>query len=148
MHRLVYISSAKWYLEPQVLESILFAAKRNNARDGITGMLIYHDGCFFQVLEGAESAVRSCFERISKDERHMRAIVLADETVADRQFGAWQMACRSFEGLTKVQKRQFIDLNMLASAIGQGVAMDDAPKLKVMLMSFLSAFRDLDVYAA
>ncbi|MEM8634701.1 MAG: BLUF domain-containing protein [Pseudomonadota bacterium] len=148
MHRLVYISTAKWLFDARELEDLLINAKRNNLRDNVTGMLIYHDGCFFQVLEGPEKAVRDCFQRISKDLRHSGTIVLLDEPAASRQFGGWQMACRTFSGLTSLQKRQFIDLNMLADAVSKGLTMQDAPKTKAVLLAFLSAFRDLDVQAA
>ncbi|MEO0881694.1 MAG: BLUF domain-containing protein [Pseudomonadota bacterium] len=148
MQRLVYISTANWLFGPSELEDVLVNARQNNARDGVTGMLIYHEGCFFQVLEGSETAVRSCFDRISNDPRHSGQITLLDEPADERLFGSWRMACCSFDGLTPLQKRQFVDLNMLADALSRGAAMDDAPRMKMMLLSFLSAFRDLDLSAA
>lgn len=148
MHRIVYTSTANWHLKPVELEDLLLRSQRHNSRDDVTGILIYHDGCFFQVLEGPEGATRACFERISHDRRHTGTIVLADEAVSGRLFSAWRMACRTFEGLTPVQQRQFVDLKLFADAISTGAVMDDAPKMKVILMAFLSGFRDLDLNAA
>lgn len=148
MRRLVYISTAKNLLDPAELEKLLLNARHNNLRDDITGMLIYHDGCFFQVLEGPEEAVRACYGRICHDRRHGGSIVLMDDAASSRLFGSWRMACCTFEGLTALQKRQFIDLKMFADAVSKGGALDDAPKMKVILLAFFSAFRDLDVQAA
>ena len=71
---------------------ILAASRANNARDGITGALLYNDGCFAQVLEGGLDAVQQAFERIQRDERHGDVIMLQAAYADGRLFGAWDMA--------------------------------------------------------
>jgi hypothetical protein len=39
----------------------LEVSQRNNDRDVITGILLYNDRTFFQVLEGKQSAVEDCY---------------------------------------------------------------------------------------
>ena len=91
MLQLVYISTARG--EPLVT-SILATSRRNNGRDGITGLL-YHDGVrFLQALEGPEDKVKATFERIRADERHRAAVVLSRREVDSREFGSWEMASR------------------------------------------------------
>ena len=71
---------------------ILASARANNARDGVTGALIYSDGCFAQVLEGESDIVQQTFERIQCDLRHGSVVVLEAKPVETRIFGTWDMA--------------------------------------------------------
>ncbi|WP_375383625.1 BLUF domain-containing protein [uncultured Sphingomonas sp.] len=91
MLQLVYISTARG--EPLVSQ-ILAVSRRNNSRDGITGLL-YHDGVrFLQALEGPTDKVEAAFERIRADEQHRAAVVLSRREVETREFGSWEMAAR------------------------------------------------------
>ncbi len=74
------------------IRSILAASRRNNARDGITGGLLFSRGCFAQVLEGPLDAVEGAFERIQCDGRHGDVTVLQSEPIAARDFPDWSMA--------------------------------------------------------
>ena len=74
------------------VRAILACSRRNNARDGITGGLLFSAGVFAQVLEGPASAVERTFERIQCDERHGEVTVLQAGPVAARDFPAWSMA--------------------------------------------------------
>ena len=74
------------------IRSILAVSRRNNARDGITGGLLFSEGCFAQVLEGPLDAVEGAFERIQCDERHSDVTVLQSGPIATRDFPDWSMA--------------------------------------------------------
>ena len=73
------------------MDQILAVSRRNNARDGITGALLFNECCFAQVLEGASNSVHEVFERIQLDRRHGDTVVLSFEP-APREFGEWSMA--------------------------------------------------------
>ena len=73
------------------LHEILTASRRNNARAGITGGLLFSQGCFAQVLEGPMDQVIETFERIQCDPRHRDVTVLQAERIEDRGFPAWSM---------------------------------------------------------
>lgn len=91
MLQLVYISSAVGAPDTR---PILDASRRNNARDGVTGLL-YADGRrFLQALEGPADVVERAFLRISVDARHRALVVLSRREVAAREFGQWTMAER------------------------------------------------------
>lgn len=64
IYQIVYISSSPEPLETSQVSDILGSSRINNARDGITGLLVYHDQLFFQVLEGNRSVVEHCYARI------------------------------------------------------------------------------------
>ncbi len=74
------------------IERILQVARRNNHDNGITGALLYSDGCFAQVLEGPLSSVEAIFEKIELDARHRDVAILHFEPLEKRNFGAWSMA--------------------------------------------------------
>ena len=95
LFRLVYCSRNTIPAGPgdaAAVASILAASRANNARDGVTGALLYSDGCFAQVLEGGLAAVQHTFERIQRDPRHNDLVVLEARPAEARLFGAWDMA--------------------------------------------------------
>ena len=53
--------------------------------------MLYHDGNIIQLLEGAESVVRSTHARISNDPRHHGVITLLQGYVQERTFPDWSM---------------------------------------------------------
>ena len=68
--QLIYLSSAKPELKQSDLDGIIEASRRNNPSIDITGLLIYADGIFIQVLEGPSEAVHTLYEKIRDDRRH------------------------------------------------------------------------------
>lgn len=94
---LVYISSAtKLFTEAELLE-LLEKARANNQRDGITGMLLYSNGNFIQVIEGDEAAVLSLHKRILADPRHTRIMTLLQRPLTKRMFAEWSMGFRNLD---------------------------------------------------
>ena len=74
------------------LDQILAASRRNNAPAGVTGALLYNNGCFAQILEGPLAAVERIFERIQQDPRHSDVAVIQSGFAEERQFPDWSMA--------------------------------------------------------
>ena len=97
MFSLVYVSSAVRRFSRSDLEELLATSRDNNARAGITGMLLYKDGNFMQVLEGEEGAVRDLYDKIGDDPRHRGEIVLREGFTEERQFPDWSMGFRDLE---------------------------------------------------
>ena len=88
---LIYCSAASHPFSRNDLKDLLGRARLHNERHGITGMLLYADGSFFQVLEGAPADVDQLFDRISRDTRHDRVTIIIREPLAVRAFGEWTM---------------------------------------------------------
>ncbi len=82
------------------IAKILASARRNNARQGVTGALLFSDGCFAQVLEGAREDVESVFETIQCDLRHSDVTIMHLHEVEERSFGDWSMAFGGIEGVS------------------------------------------------
>ena len=94
---LTYVSTASRDLSKDDLDELLAQCRKNNAELGVTGMLLYKDGNFMQVLEGEESAVRSLYAKISNDPRHKGEILLQQGVQEERQFPDWSMGYRNLE---------------------------------------------------
>jgi hypothetical protein len=91
MRQLLYVSNTLPDLTPAALDAILTASRRNNAMMGITGLLLYIDGGFLQMLEGEERALRELHTRISTDRRHWDLRLMLDREVGARAFPGWSM---------------------------------------------------------
>jgi hypothetical protein len=88
---LVYASAAGEGFQLTDLEEILRVARTNNARDDITGMLLFEGKSFLQVLEGERSKIDVLLEKIRDDRRHARTVLLLRETIEQRSFADWTM---------------------------------------------------------
>lgn len=87
----IYTSAASERLSIDALARLLDHARRRNDAAHITGMLLYSDGSFFQILEGTAEAVDACFGRILVDPRHTKVTRIIRESIAKRDFGDWSM---------------------------------------------------------
>lgn len=87
----VYSSAAAEGLSQEGLTQILAEARENNAQQQISGMLLYDEGSFFQVLEGEEAQVEQLFELISQDPRHRQLVKLVQQPIETRSFSDWSM---------------------------------------------------------
>jgi len=88
---IAYASRATASFDHARLVDLLTESRANNSRDGITGMLVYSEPDFIQILEGPDAAVRALLERIGRDPRHTDVRVLLDEQVTERKYATWSM---------------------------------------------------------
>lgn len=91
--RLAYVSAASQPLSREDLVDIGETARRNNLARRITGLLLYVDGEFFQVLEGPCGQVEQLLSNISEDERNLWVTPLLRERPFFRIFKSWSMGC-------------------------------------------------------
>lgn len=89
--RLAYSSVSRVNAGSPEMRAIEDASLRNNGRLGVTGALYFDGESFFQVLEGAESAVALLYDTIRKDPRHISAEIVCRHAIEDRMFGLWSM---------------------------------------------------------
>lgn len=94
MFRLLYVSistltdaSTHSEIEKIVRGSVVF-----NARQGITGALIFAAGHFAQALEGEEAKVNNLMREILLDNRHRCVTVVRREQITKPRFAPWSMA--------------------------------------------------------
>ncbi len=103
IHHIVYCSQAAQYMDKEALEKIITTAKRHNPKFGITGLLVYGSGIFFQWLEGPRDNVTSLFKMISADPRHSNVVLLTKEDeFRERLFPNWDMELVAAEDISAV----------------------------------------------
>lgn len=94
--RLVYASKATFCdrhigARHRVVDGIIRQAQANNRPGGVTGVLCFDNGCFFQALEGERGAVEALYDRILEDSRHEGVWLLWKRPVSQRLFDRWSM---------------------------------------------------------
>ena len=91
LRTIVYVSSAAPNLGVADLEFILADARRRNAENGITGVLLHHDESFMQCFEGPAAAVSSTYQRIRASRQHSGLVEILDEPIGRRRFEGFDM---------------------------------------------------------
>ena len=92
LHRLVYVSRSRLADPESDLRGIISRSRLNNMRDGITGvLLLFEDGVFCQIIEGAFAQLDSRFSRIRNDPRHTDVRVLQAVPTYRRRYPGWPM---------------------------------------------------------
>lgn len=92
LYNIVYCSRASGALDSAALQRIIATAHRYNPAHGITGMLVFGSGIFFQWLEGPHEHVTALMDRLRADPRHDAIIQLSEvEEVRERLFPQWDM---------------------------------------------------------
>ena len=85
------------------VEGIIAVARVHNSRWGITGMLVFGEGVFFQWLEGPRESIAALAQRLAADPRHDTIIVLDEsEEVRERLFPKWDMELVSATDIREV----------------------------------------------
>lgn len=96
--QLIYVSALSKSQDPSCLAEILRQSIRNNAANNITGMLLYINGSFLQVLEGEPETLEPLYVKICADPRHTGAVKVLDIEVEERQFSEWSMGHATLSG--------------------------------------------------
>ncbi|WP_051881374.1 BLUF domain-containing protein [Parvularcula oceani] len=97
LRTVIYTSSATGAVSEDDLRDILAVSRRNNSRLGLSGVLLYREGTFLQVLEGPKDAVEQRMRVIAKDPRHTGLDLLSDLETEERFFPDWAMGSRNLD---------------------------------------------------
>lgn len=92
LYNLVYCSRATAGVDDAAVERIIAASRRHNPARGITGLLVFGSGIFFQWLEGPRDNVMELMATLKTDLRHENVVSLSTtEEVRERLFPDWDM---------------------------------------------------------
>jgi hypothetical protein len=91
MKNIVYVSTSVKLMHENQLLDILHNSRLHNAALNISGVLLYSDGMFIQVLEGKDTVIDALYARIQADQRHKNIIKIIDEPIIEKSFGQWLM---------------------------------------------------------
>ena len=134
--QLIYISAATVPFSQHDLKLLLKKARTNNKKFNVSGMLIYHEGSFFQVLEGPEEAVLSIYDIISDDPRHDEVQLLLRQMVEERSFADWSM------GFVNTEDEPLSHLPGFSDFFKRGFSIPEMRKEKSLLGRVMREFRE------
>lgn len=92
LHHIIYLSRATVGFNDQQLQQLLRQANARNQTLNVTGILLYGQEQFLQVLEGEQTQVQALYESIRQDPRHRDVTTFADKEIQQRAFAGWAMA--------------------------------------------------------
>ncbi|RYZ27062.1 MAG: hypothetical protein EOP01_08190 [Propionibacteriaceae bacterium] len=119
----VYVSVAAEPWDQVDLTALLAQSRTANAAVDVTGLLLYRDDVFMQVLEGEEEVVRALYRRIAADPRHHDVANIWVAYAPQRRFPDWSMGFRHLEH-DELALEGHRDLLALESAARRGLDPD------------------------
>lgn len=134
MIHLIYISSATRDLSEMDLLDLLHQSRDRNKRQNVTGMLLFKDGAFLQVLEGEADDVDEIYASITLDDRNAGNYMVEREEIVERNFTQWSMG---FKDLTRSRPGE---LDGYTDLLLSGEIPDDAVKCRDMAVELLLHF--------
>ena len=111
------------------LQSILDVARERNGKDDVSGMLFYHAGLFFQLLEGPKEPVLKLYNKISEDDRHTDCKIILEQETDERAFPFWSMGYVNTSGKEVESVESILPIQVLISAAKEG---STVPKEKIL----------------
>jgi len=94
---LIYASRSTEFFHEHEIPELLQQVRIANAKQEITGMLLYISGSFLQVLEGRPEMVDAVFSRILSDKRNTQIRSIARESILERAFEGWTMMQKTLD---------------------------------------------------
>lgn len=91
MIELIYSSVPSKNLSPQDIDSLLLESRENNTKNSITGVLLFNQTRFLQIIEGTSEDIHSLFNKIEVDPRHKNVELLHEQPIQKRTFQNWKM---------------------------------------------------------
>lgn len=89
--RLTYVSRYNTSNANIEVARILEQARRNNERNGITGVLVINEDYFLQSIEGARPVINELLRELVKDSRHFSLQIIECREVEERRWNKWSM---------------------------------------------------------
>lgn len=99
LSRLIYHSRVVGLCSADMLNDILASSERNNARDEVTGALLFNPEWFVQILEGRREILSKTLFRLFPDPRHAEVAIADVRPIEERMFSNWWMGAAAIEGL-------------------------------------------------
>ena len=98
---LSYLSEAISDMSFLGLMRLLESARAFNQQNGISGILLYDNQQFSQIIEGERASVMKAWKRIQEDKRHHRIELLEIREITERSFPDWLLRFYGGETLTR-----------------------------------------------
>jgi hypothetical protein len=116
--QVIYVSSVVTGISEHDTVKFLNEARKANRKNDVSGLMLYIDGCFLQLLEGEAANVDSVCRTIFRDQREMRGIFR--EAIAEREFPEWTMG---FEAVAPLEAARLLGEPLLFDSVSRAVQM-------------------------
>lgn len=110
MIRLIYISTATSKPTEADLILLLRQSRARNLRQQITGMLLYSNRSYLQILEGDAKDVHEVYSSICNDPRNEGNVILIKSEISSREFPDWSMGFENLESCAPNELPGFVDI--------------------------------------
>ncbi len=99
LYELLYTSVARREWSFNELIKLIEKSREKNLRLNITGLLVYHNREFMQILEGEKETVLELYDTIANDQRHTAVRIFWEHPISERGFSNWAMGFINTEKL-------------------------------------------------
>lgn len=114
---LIYVSTAEENVDYSEILNILTHSWKYNHNSYISGMLLYDDRHFMQIIQGPILTIDKLYARIEHDSRHTNIKLIGEELLHERDCSGW--------GIGFYNKQEVADALYDAFHIGHGEALYD-----------------------
>ncbi len=101
---IVYISNAVKLFEERHLDELFCQSVNNNSTRNITGILLYNEGTFIQILEGHKQPLDNLFKTIHQDRRHNNITKILDRRIGDRLFSKYRTGFSTLNNYSQLEE--------------------------------------------
>jgi len=139
MIQLVYVSTATNRPTEADLLSLLEQARIRNHRQHITGMLLYSNRTYLQLLEGETKDVLNLYGAICNDSRNEGHEILRESKILSRDFPDWSMGFENLESYPPNEIPGFVEV--FGGKLDKSIAVSNITNAIKLLMKFANERR-------
>ena len=100
---IVYVSFSRNKLSEVELDELLSEIRPKNLTNDVTGLLLYNDEIFIQIIEGTRKVIDNLYENLQNDSRHINIVKILEENICQRSFPNWSMG---YQKLSKEESQE------------------------------------------
>ena len=131
---IIYISNKTEKFDDIELSTFLDSIREKNKNQDITGMLLFCDDRFLQVIECDLDTLNQLFVKLKHDQRHDKIVKLIEELIDERVFNSWSM------GYSKATREEIDSIDGMNDFFRSGKCMldIDAGRAQSILKAYAS----------
>lgn len=137
--QVIYASTATHPFSKDDLKELLAISRANNQERKVSGLLLYKDGNFLQVLEGEEDILSQLLRKIDNDPRHFGMMVYSRREIVERDFPDWSMAFRDLDDPNLVSIPGYNEF--LNTSLADKQLLANSPRVRNLVSVFAESIR-------
>lgn len=111
-HSICYLSKATPSSRDAGYSHLFQTLLKFNTENNITGVLLYNEGFFLQVLEGKKETLQNLIQQIQRDSRHKEMLIILDQPIDNRIFKKYSTGFSIIENTAAIKDlNNYLSLN-------------------------------------